>query len=153
MAILDGTRIVSTFTNFSGLADNAVSCLARAPDGAVWFGTKSGCLARINAGDGVPSLATNISSDRILAIYAGLPNSVWIATESVILRFDGTNWTTFTEKEGGLPNVISITAGPDGAVWFASRDGVAKFNGKVMTPVSDDRDLLIPMHRENNGTL
>ena len=43
-----------------------------------------------------------------------------------IVRFDGSNWTTYTVADGLLSNDGLVATGPDGTVWVAHSDSGAR---------------------------
>jgi ligand-binding sensor domain-containing protein len=56
---------------------------------------------------------------------------MWFGTPGRgVSRFDGTNWQTFTEKDGlGDNYILSIFADDRGNVWFGSGEGVTRYDG------------------------
>lgn len=148
IARFDGTVFQASITNFAGLPTNAVSCLARAPDGAVWIGTIAGGVARI-AGQPptiTQSWTNGLLSNLVNTIYCEPHGSVWIGLDGGIVRYDGNNWTDYTPTNGapGLYNV-AIEGGPDGTVWFGASDGgLSRFDGETLLRVP--RDIENPVH-------
>src|SRR5436190_9807288 len=55
---------------------------------------------------------------------------LWIGTQTGLLRFDGSNVTTYGRNEGLLTEVVDqLALDPDGKVWVGSEMGLAKFDG------------------------
>lgn len=55
---------------------------------------------------------------------------LWIGTKQGLLRFDGTNVTTYGRKDGLPASIISqLMLGPDGTVWVGTEAGIARFDG------------------------
>ncbi len=70
-----------------GLADPTVTCLATAPRGGLWIGTKAGLhrlnqgrISRLTKSDGLPS-------DFILSVQVADSGTVWITTREGVCRF------------------------------------------------------------------
>ena len=83
IAIVRGGSILSVLTNSAGQPGNAFTCLARAPDGALWAGSASNGVVRFSGTDGVATLVrTNgLLTNQVIAIHGDARGSVWIATD------------------------------------------------------------------------
>jgi signal transduction histidine kinase/DNA-binding response OmpR family regulator len=148
IAITRKLELVSQITNFSGLPEGSITCLALGPDGAVWAGGAGGGVIRFQGTNAVPTLvATNgLLANPINAIHCDAHGAVWIATDGGIVRRDGTNWTEFTQTNGAPGRLVdAIESGPDGSVWFGALDGgLARFDGRTMKPVAPGAGTFIP---------
>jgi ligand-binding sensor domain-containing protein len=144
----DGTQPQPAITNFSGLPTNTVSCLTRAPDGAVWVGTVAGGVARFDGKLPAPTLtATNgLLTNAVRTILCGAPGTVWIGVAGGIVRYDGKNWTEFTQANGAPGrSVDAIEVGPDGTIWFGAADGgLSRFDGQTLARVPRGNQNLVP---------
>src|SRR5690606_31538060 len=58
---------------------------------------------------------------------------LWFATYgSGISRFDGTNWTVYTTKDGLADNfVLSLAVDPEDVLWVGTLKGLSVFDGKT----------------------
>jgi hypothetical protein len=88
---------------------------AVAPDGALWLAAS--CVARFDGTawttfEGAAALSRNESE---LAITPDV--TVWLATGTALVSFDGDEWTRHLGED-----VISVNAAPDGAVWVVAGD-------------------------------
>jgi signal transduction histidine kinase/DNA-binding response OmpR family regulator/protocatechuate 3,4-dioxygenase beta subunit len=148
IAITRKLELVSQITNFSGLPEGSITCLALGPDGAVWAGGAGGGVIRFQGTNAVPTLvATNgLLANPINAIHCDAQGAVWIATDGGIVRRDATNWTEFTQTNGAPGRLVdAIESGPDGSVWFGALDGgLARFDGRTMKPVAPGAGTFIP---------
>ena len=55
---------------------------------------------------------------------------LWIGTQTGLLRFDGSNVTTYGRNEGLLTEVVDqLALDPDGKIWVGSEMGLARFDG------------------------
>lgn len=129
----------TTYTTADGLAHNAVSAIAVAPDGAVWFGTgafgpSGGGVSRFDGENWTTyTTADGLADNIVWGIAADLDGAIWFATRNGASRFDGEHWTTY-RKEDGLADiqVRSVAVAPDGALWFGTTEGgVSRFDGKT----------------------
>ena len=135
---------IMKYIEADGLADNWVEKLTVAPDGELWIAT-SGGISRLDpsALDGTPASG---QGDHTWITYDednGLPcngvtdidfasgGDVWISTYGCgVARFDGSAWTTYTEKDGLLErHVLCATAASDGSMLFGTWGGVSHFDG------------------------
>jgi streptogramin lyase len=148
IAISRKLELVSQITNFSGLPEGSITCLALGPDGAVWAGGAGGGVIRFQGTNAVPTLvATNgLLANPVNAIHCDAQGAVWIATDGGIVRRDATNWTEFTQTNGAPGRLVdAIESGPDGSVWFGALDGgLARFDGRTMKPVAPGAGTFIP---------
>ncbi|MDR3574201.1 MAG: two-component regulator propeller domain-containing protein [Anaerolineaceae bacterium] len=118
----------------------AISAIAAAKDGSVWFGTMGG-PASIGTGvyhfDGKTwmhyTTRNGLPWNEVSAIVVAPDDSVWFSTTCCgVSRFDGKNWSYFTSENGLASNdVRSSAVGEDGSLWFGTDNaGVSRFDGK-----------------------
>ncbi len=129
--------------------------LALAEQGeSIWAGGKGG-LAKINRTDGTNIFFTNDNSglphNRINAISIDVNGIKWIGTKGGLVKFDGTNWTTFDTQNSGLPanDVQSIAITSDGQIWAATKTGVSLFNGESNWVTLDSDNAMLPDNEVN----
>ena len=124
------------FTVEHGLADNVVTAVSVAADGAIWLGTASGGLNRF---DGTTwqsySEVDGLPSNQINDIAIGDDGLVWVATDKGVAQFNGRKWYLFNEARSlfQLPsdNITTIVVGNQpGTVWVGTDLGVAFYNGR-----------------------
>lgn len=55
--------------------------------------------------------------------------NLWFGTGlSGVLRYDSTNWTTFTTRDGlGHNSVVTIAEDKNGNLWFGGPGGVSRY--------------------------
>ena len=71
---------------------------------------------------------------RVLALAADASGNVWVATWAGLSRFDGQQWTTFTQADGlGDGTIYSVAVDDQGQVWARSSNGLSRFDGQRWT--------------------
>ena len=79
-------------------------------------------------------LAPGYADGWIRDLAADGSGNVWVATSAGLSRFDGQQWTTFTEVDGYDPIYIySVTVDGQGQVWVGSLPRVTRFDGQRWT--------------------
>ncbi len=118
-----------------------IRSLAVAPDGSIYAAQNAGPVLHWNGSAWLPMGNPSGSADtnHVAVDNAGI---VWLATSIGLMRFDGTNWTTYTTSNSGLPSnfVITVEASPSGEIWVGTDNGLAKLVGSTWT-----------VYRETNG--
>ncbi|PCJ60255.1 MAG: hypothetical protein COA79_08775 [Planctomycetota bacterium] len=77
---------------------------------------------------------TNNNVNEVCQDNAG---NYWFATSDGVSKFDGTNWTNYTTKNGLAHNdVYSVYHDGSGSLWFSTKGGVSKFDGVTWTTYS-----------------
>jgi ligand-binding sensor domain-containing protein len=107
----DGEGIWKKFGLKEGVLDTNVVSLASGPNGALWVGGVSG-LSRYIGGHFNPVLEFNPELLGGPPRYIHLKNerSVWLAAESSLVYFDGSNWKSFVNyvvKVGDTPEKVA----------------------------------------------
>jgi ligand-binding sensor domain-containing protein len=138
------------FTTATGLIHANANSMASDSSGVIWVATISG-ISRIEN-----DVITNFSvagPDNInyfLDNMVDREQNVWFGAYAGVVKFDGTNWTLFTEI-ADLPSVFTNTLAQaaDGKIWIGagSNDltkggGAAFFDGTQWTRVMDPDSLL-----------
>ena len=78
--------------------------------------------------------ATSYADDPIWAMAADTSGNVWVGTSAGLSRFDGQQWTTFTQADGLADDHIrSVAVDGQGRVWAGSDNGVTRFDGQRWT--------------------
>ncbi len=130
-----------------GLPSKNVQCIAVAPDGSVWLGTRSAGVSRFDPSavsrQGGEVWATytaedGLVDDRVQDIAVGRDGTLWFATYGGVSRFDSSpgsgerraRWTTYTTANGlAGDRVLSAAVHPDGSLWFGTfGSGVSRFD-------------------------
>ena len=95
----------------------------RRTDVEVVVSDNAGGRATVSYADGV-----------ITTLTADASGNVWVGTTAGLSRFDGQQWTTFTQADGLADDVIAPQAVDDqGQVWAGSLRGILRFDGQRWT--------------------
>jgi len=110
------------------------------PDGAIWAGSTTGSVWRLEGATLVELAGSNVTGAVSTMAFAG--DNVWVGTHgSGVYRYDGETWEQFTTSEGLHHDVVtSIAVGPDGAVWLSGGTGLdaltlSRFDGSAWRTV------------------
>ena len=126
-----------TYTTSDGLAQNSVYSVRRSRDGAVWAGTVSAGVSRLNGGrltnysdaDGLPSNSVN-------SIVEGFDGTIWVATPNGLASYSNAHWKNYAARDG-LPSlsVRAIFEDPMHNLWIGTPGGLSYLSsGKIKVP-------------------
>lgn len=123
----DGSR----FSTIRGTETMALTAMAAAADGTVWFGTYSGLfklsggvLTNFTVGDGLPD-------NTITSLLVSRSGELWVGTGYGLVVYDGKRFRTYTAADGlARGDITALGQTPDGAVWVGTLGGVARFDGR-----------------------
>lgn len=146
----DGTEWTNYTTVNSGLATNIINTIEIDSLGNKWigFGYYGGGISKFdgliwtNYTPGKSALPRNLSS--ITSITIDAIGNIWMGIRlksgrsskgAGVLKFDGSKWAKFNQKNSNLPNdnVNSIAIDHQGNIWFGTYNGVSKFDGNEWT--------------------
>ena len=67
----------------------------------------------------------------VFCLHIDPQDEVWAGTwGGGVSRFDGSNWTNYTQKDGLAGDIVyNITQDRDGVFWFGTNGGVSRFDG------------------------
>lgn len=69
--------------------------------------------------------------ERVMALAEDLAGNLWVATQGGLSRFDGRQWTTFTEEDGLAGNLVGdLVVDPRGHLWISCGEGTVEFDGQ-----------------------
>ena len=84
--------------------------------------------------EGAGGQAATSYAGKIWDVAADESGHVWVATDVGLSRFDGQQWTTFTEVDGLADDLVcSVAVDEQGRVWAGSLHGLARFDGQCWT--------------------
>ncbi len=121
------------FRSEPAIADQAITAVVQATDGAIWLATKQDGLRRVRSGKvDEPVASARLASRVILALAPGTHGDLWVGTPDGLNHIDGDKVDTFTSATG-LPDdlIRSLLVDPDGTVWVGTRRGLAQLDGRT----------------------
>jgi len=133
--------------------------------GNLWFGTNTYGIIKYN-GDSLSYLKNNDKIGRITAITEDSSGNVWFGTASRLLKYDGTEFSTYSTNDGLLNDEIwCLKFDQKGTLWVGTNEGLCQFDGETFTdfplPKATVKDTTTTYSYEritcimeaNNGTL
>ncbi|MEW6618407.1 MAG: two-component regulator propeller domain-containing protein [bacterium] len=125
-----------TFTEWYGLAGNAIFSIIEDRQGNLWFGTNGGVTMYDGKDWKTWTTRDGLASDAVRSIIEDRKGNLWFGTwEKGVSRYDGRKWKTFTEKDGLAHNwVTSILEDRQGNLWFGTDRGVTMYDGRKWKP-------------------
>lgn len=104
-----------------------VARLRAAPNGDLWVGFLGGGLSRVRGGEVTHfGSAEGVPAREVRAIVVEPDGTVWAATPSDLLRFDGTRWVRIGQGWGlepGDSQISGLLVDHKGTVWFTESRG------------------------------
>jgi ligand-binding sensor domain-containing protein/signal transduction histidine kinase len=126
----------------SGEDQNRYRTIAEDSDGALWLGTLSSGLRRLDPATGQFTFyprtleAGGLSNERVNSICIDHSGNLWVATPSGLNRFDRAtrSFASYDERDG-LPNsnVNSILEDEHGDLWLSTNNGLSRFDPRAKT--------------------
>jgi ligand-binding sensor domain-containing protein/signal transduction histidine kinase len=153
----NGTLTATTYTVADGLAQNSVYSLYAAPNGAVWAGTLSGGVSRLEDRKFTTyTVADGLASNTVASILQSRTGAMWFATPGGLSSFSGGRWQTYTTAQG-LPsaNVNCLLEDSDGGLWAGTAQGLAFLRSGRFLAVSKGpsalREQILGMAEDKTG--
>ena len=123
----DGVQMRSV-TREDGLPSNAITALSVDDAGALWVGTRTGLA--IFDGQAWQSPVTGMDGEEVLAIAAGEPGTMWVATSKhKLMRWQDGQWAQIDMESGNEGEQIRTLLATPGRVWMARNQGVDVYDG------------------------
>ncbi|MBW7997860.1 MAG: hypothetical protein FVQ81_15085 [Candidatus Glassbacteria bacterium] len=133
LGILDGVQW-SSLTRFDGLAEDFLGYVYVDSKNTVWLGNRTMGVTYGNPEDGWTT--TDLSDDdtptQVRVLLEDLDGNLWIGTRGKgAVRYDGSEWKTFTTSDGlGSDNIWGMAVDSSGNMWFATNGGgLSVFSG------------------------
>ena len=147
------------YTHKDGLAQDSVYSVFLASDGAVWAGTVSGGVTRLQDGRLTTYTSANGLASNTVAAMAETPDgTMWFATPAGMSALSQTRWRAYTVADGLPANDINcLLTDSAGVVWAGTSTGVAQFSaGRFQTPPGMPpslRERILGMAEDGYGSL
>ncbi len=126
------------FKNYNteqGLPQSQVLSVFQDHKGYMWFGTNSGGAAKFDGNTfSVFNTNTGLIDNNIFAIVENKNNEIIFGTSKGVCVYNGTNFKTYSEKDG-IKNPLIYSLANDGSViWIGTQEGVYILNNNKITP-------------------
>ncbi|UCD84585.1 MAG: hypothetical protein JSU92_15160 [Deltaproteobacteria bacterium] len=117
----DGT----TWTNYNfskgDLVGDNVNAVAVDKQGRLWFGTYNSGVSVFDGETWTVYGIGELPHNRVNSIAVDSPGNVWIGGRYGLTKYDGTNWTIYTDADGWpLAEVYTVGIDPDDNVWVGA---------------------------------
>lgn len=179
VSVYDGKYFIN-FTEANGLSDNSTWCITADSKGQIWVGTVKG-VCRYDGKSFVPFPLPEAKLEHTSPIFSSslawdikedARGNLWFGMDGVgVVRYDGANFTHFTQKEGLNTNVVfSILSDTKGNIWFGCRGardyrrkgrfakgGLCKWDGTTFTKFPEIHGLIAkdvgPIYEDKSGNI
>jgi signal transduction histidine kinase/ligand-binding sensor domain-containing protein len=123
--------------------------------GNMWFGTFSGVIAPPGLQIQLPA---SLRPANVRAIYEDSAGNIWFGSITGLVKFDGKDFTTFTQKDGFLAKgVFAIRQDRSGTMWFGTEAGLVTFRDGQFTSITEKYgiagNIVRTIHEDKDGTL
>lgn len=142
----DGNKF-HQLTKENGLTSNSVFCLSQDKKQDIWIGTTGGgtcILKHDNQKIIIPSVPESTRNDLIGSIVGDRRGNVWIGSEHGLVKYDGSRFHLFTEKEGLSANSVqALCQDTEGNIWIGMLSaGVCLFKSEAIVNYTEKDGLL-----------
>ncbi len=175
------TNVFKHYTEKDGLSSNSVLSILEDNKGKIWIATADGITTYENGKFSVitiPTITGRINYSKTSSnVYSHIENFIncilqdskgnfWFGNQKGIYKFDGTNYSHFTENDGVQNNTgyaisdgqifgpESIIEDKSGKIWFGGRgsDGLFCYDGKTLNHYNvDSIEWVRPLMQSSNG--
>lgn len=126
------TGVWKTYRYVDGLADNTVTAILEAKDGALWFGTSSGVSRFDGKNWRTYTVRHGLADNNIHGLLEDRTGAIWAATHSGVSRLDDEEWHSYTEADGLIDNEVKVLIeDQSGVIWAGTRGGISRFDGET----------------------
>ena len=154
-----GAGSSETYTEKQGLAQNSVYSVYLSRDGAVWAGTLSAGVSRLNGGKFTTYTdASGLASNTVASILEDSGGTMWFGTPNGLSALSKGHWQTYRVADG-LPSddVNCLLQDSQGVVWIGTAAGLAfRDSGGVRVPASLPsplRESILGLAEDKYGSL
>ncbi len=177
------TNVFKHYTEKDGLSSNNVLSILEDNKGKIWIATADGITTYENGKFSVitiPTITGRINYTKTSSnVYSHIENFIncilqdskgnfWFGNQKGIYKFDGTNYSHFTENDGVQNNTgyaisdgqifgpESIIEDKSGKIWFGGRgtDGLFSYDGNILNHYNvNSIDWVRPLMQTSNGNV
>ena len=139
-----------------GVSQNYVRILSRGPDGALWVGSSTRGLWRIQGEDQqLFTVADGLPSDKIRSLSHDADGTLWIGTFGGGLgAFRDGRFLRFTAKDGLLSDNIAKITDDGESLWLSTTLGICRIKKQQLHEFAENkRKVLEPVNYDGNDGL
>jgi ligand-binding sensor domain-containing protein/serine phosphatase RsbU (regulator of sigma subunit) len=145
--VYDGKSFIQ-YSEKEGLSNNFIRGLQEDKEGRMWVATNNG-LNRIADGKIEHDFKINSSTDQAkfqtsyVGAAADLNGNLWFASAAGAYKYDGRNFTRYTEQNGmAASNLLCVLCDREGSMWFGtSGSGVSRLSREAFFNLSSSDSL------------
>jgi signal transduction histidine kinase/ligand-binding sensor domain-containing protein len=143
------------FTKIDAHKNELFTSMIEDRHGNMWLGTFSGVIPPPGFQGHLPP---SLRPANIRAIYEDSAGNIWFGTVAGLVKFDGKDFTTYTQKDGFLAKgVLAIHEDRSGTLWFGTEAGLVTFEAGRFTSIAEKYgipgNIVRTIHEDNDGTL
>jgi ligand-binding sensor domain-containing protein len=118
-----------------------VQCIASIGN-TLWVKASGLNLYKYNGSEWTEIDMANAASSYFLKIVPRNENEIWAASNAGAIRFDGTNWSNYSQEEGLMSNTVNDIAFQNDSVWIATTRGIALLYNDQINILHNDSTYL-----------
>src|SRR5690554_664744 len=123
-------ELQSQYSTSNGLGDNSVRSITEAPNGALWFATRSGVTILRDGNFRTFTTNNGLPDNRIWDIEFDKEGAAWIGTRSGLVRFFQGDIQIFDEQKGLVNNHVRNISITENGIWIGTEEGISFYNGE-----------------------
>ena len=117
---------VQMINTTNGLSGNWITSIIQADDGSIYVGNTEGGLDRIR-NNRIEKLGQKLGIGRspVISIAIDKGNNIWVGSQNVLVKFNGTTSQRFSQKQGltaGEFHALKVSS--DGNLWVGTNQGI-----------------------------
>jgi ligand-binding sensor domain-containing protein len=127
-----------TLNHLSPDGDNWFIPKIQDKSGNIWFGTRMHSIYRYD-GKSFTNFTSKEFHGWVISMAEDNKGNLWFSTEKGVAKYDGTQMTSLTDKDG-IKNdyIFHLVCDKSGTLWIGTRGlGLYSYNGKILTNFSE----------------
>jgi len=146
------------------ITNGQINAITEDNNGNVYFAQQSNGISIYNLSDETWSYLNTddgLNSNTIYDITLDAHDNIWVATWSALSKYDGSNFTNYTEADGLAKNYVKcVMSDASGNIWAGTAYGLSKYNyddDTFNTPIRSANSLIgnnvISMVSDSDGEM
>jgi ligand-binding sensor domain-containing protein/serine phosphatase RsbU (regulator of sigma subunit) len=137
-------QLKKAFHKIAGNKLTAIMKVIEDRNGVFWIASYGGGIYKINGiKEEVLNVANGLPSDNVLTLHQDSYSNLWIGTSDAgVIRYDGKELVTFSEKEGLANKSVWSIANDNNILFFGTGDnGISTYDGKTFKTINSTSGL------------